>query len=167
MQIHFAKTFPWGNPTHFIEKIWQGLIENSTSVVAFMDKWPYTEMYSQSYPTAKIHTIREDKTDRWKAGKMIHFEQWTGKPYNSKCYHFAPLIPCMGVQEISIRHWPDKAITVWIDGRHFYSTALPENVSRMFELAKNDGFDSIDDFFKWFDKDFTGKIIHWTYFKYY
>ena len=33
-------------------------------------------------------------------------------------------------------------------------------------LAKHDGFNSMEDFFKWFDKDFKGKIIHWTDFRY-
>ena len=30
------------------------------------------------------------------------------------------------------------------------------------ELAKNDGFESVEDFFAYFNKDFKGKIIHWT-----
>lgn len=30
------------------------------------------------------------------------------------------------------------------------------------ELAVNDGFDSDEMFFKWFDKDFDGWLIHWT-----
>jgi len=33
-------------------------------------------------------------------------------------------------------------------------------------LAKNDGFEGIEDFFKWFNEDFKGKIIHWTNYKY-
>ena len=34
------------------------------------------------------------------------------------------------------------------------------------QLAKNDGFDSVQDFFNWFNEDFNGRIIHWTDFKY-
>ena len=30
----------------------------------------------------------------------------------------------------------------------------------------NDGFDSIENFLRWFNKDFEGKIIHWTGFRY-
>jgi hypothetical protein len=33
-------------------------------------------------------------------------------------------------------------------------------------LSVNDGFDSVDDFFEWFNEDFAGKIIHWTDLKY-
>jgi len=33
-------------------------------------------------------------------------------------------------------------------------------------LAENDGFNTASDFLEWFDHDFTGKIIHWTDYKY-
>ena len=36
----------------------------------------------------------------------------------------------------------------------------------MLNLVQNDGFASISDFFKFFNKDYTGKIIHWTDLKY-
>ncbi len=34
------------------------------------------------------------------------------------------------------------------------------------QLAINDGFNSVDDFFQYFNTDFTGKLIHWTDLKY-
>ena len=36
----------------------------------------------------------------------------------------------------------------------------------MLNLVQNDGFASISDFLKFFNKDYTGKIIHWTDLKY-
>ena len=43
----------------------------------------------------------------------------------------------------------------------------PARQENMLQLAKNDGFDSIEDFFKFFTKDiFVYKLIHWTDFKY-
>ena len=39
-------------------------------------------------------------------------------------------------------------------------------LDQMETLAIADGFDSIEDFFKYFTNDFTGKIIHWTDLKY-
>jgi ribonuclease HIII len=33
-------------------------------------------------------------------------------------------------------------------------------------LAQNDGFNTIYDFFAYFNEDFTGKLIHWTDLKY-
>jgi hypothetical protein len=34
------------------------------------------------------------------------------------------------------------------------------------KLSKNEGFNLVDDFFRFFNKDFEGKIIHWTNYKY-
>jgi hypothetical protein len=36
----------------------------------------------------------------------------------------------------------------------------------MIRLARNDGFDSVEDFFSFFPEDFKGKIIHWTDLRY-
>jgi hypothetical protein len=35
-----------------------------------------------------------------------------------------------------------------------------------FNLMKNDGFESAEQFFNWFNGYFKGKIIHWTDLKY-
>ena len=42
-------------------------------------------------------------------------------------------------------------------------TLKPEEIQK---LSLNDGFDSCEDFFAWFNEDFSGKIIHWTPFRY-
>ena len=64
-----------------------------------------------------------------------------------------------------------KGIAIYINNKLYYiqnvdGEADKTNIKRIKILAKNDGFDSVDDFFKWFDKDFNGKIIHWTNKKY-
>lgn len=51
-----------------------------------------------------------------------------------------------------IRHIEDYIPTVIIDNKKL-------SYSEMEQLAINDGFDCIDDFFAWFNTDFTGKII--------
>lgn len=33
-------------------------------------------------------------------------------------------------------------------------------------LALNDGFESVKQFFQWFNEPFVGKLIHWTDSKY-
>ncbi len=35
-----------------------------------------------------------------------------------------------------------------------------------YEYCRKQGFDSVEDFFRWFDTDFKGKIIHWTDLRY-
>lgn len=103
----------------------------------------------------KIHTIREDKSNRWKAGNTIQMA--TGvRTKNYECFAKAS---CLSTQTISIK-WPPRGRTfkspiVKIDGRKLL---IPEVV----KLAHNDGFDHVFDFYKWFNEDFEGKIIHWT-----
>jgi len=103
----------------------------------------------------KIHTIREDKTDRWHEGRPIQF--WYGNPRNVKKnpFHFKDGF-CHSIQKIEI-----KKKCVYIDDREL---KLPSDKVEL--LANQDGFDSLQEFFEWFDKDFVGKIIHWTDFKY-
>ena len=106
----------------------------------------------------KIHTIREDKNNRWVPGMVIHFA--TGvrtKDYQQFWYGH-----CQGIQRISItnaRIDHELTHTVYVNDRLL-------SVAEVGELAKNDGFDNIDEFLEWFMKDgdiiFLGKIIHWT-----
>jgi len=121
----------------------------------------------------KIHTIREDPTDRWKAGNKINFV--TGA--RSKNYNEFYLGECYSVQYISIRHSlmnGKKHIVVTVgdtpqDPKVLYNGARnnPTQHENVLQLAKNDGFDSIENFFKFFRKDiFVHKLIHWTDFKY-
>ncbi len=107
----------------------------------------------------KIHTIRADKNDRWKTGRLIHAA--TG--VRTKNYKEFCLMKCISTQEIKIEYDYIMAlgarVAIWIDGR-------PLPPGQIDQLARNDGFQSTIDFFDWFDKDFEGKIIHWTEFKY-
>jgi hypothetical protein len=103
----------------------------------------------------KIHAICEDKKGKWGDGNVIHFA--TG--VRTKKYKQFLGGVCSGVQKIKIR---PKCCggTVWIDDR-----TLSQTVD-LRRLSSNDGFGSIKEFFEWFDKDFDGKIIHWTDFRY-
>lgn len=119
---------------------------------------------------SKIHTIREDKLNRWKPGNSIHMA--TGvrtKNYNQ----FAERL-CMAVEPFEIFYYPLGTQTtalvvvndmilgkaIWVNCKLTYSNPY------LNLLATNDGFASINEFFEWFDSDFKGKIIHWTDFKY-
>jgi uncharacterized protein YqfB (UPF0267 family) len=100
----------------------------------------------------KKHTIREDKNNRWKAGRVAQFA--TG--VRTKLYNCFMVRTCQSVQLIEISR---EYGFVKIDG-----ILLPP--LRHKELVLNDGFDSVDDFYLWFNKDFYGKIIHFTDLKY-
>ncbi len=107
----------------------------------------------------KVHTIRVDKANRWKAGNNL--EAYNG-PYwkGQKRIKFFEGT-CHSTQAITIRYGDNKLHrpAIEVDG-----TLLSE--LECIHLAINDGFNSLDDFLKWFDDDFTGKIIHWTELKY-
>lgn len=107
----------------------------------------------------KIHTIRRDPHNRWKYGMKIHMA--TGvrtKNYECFCTEFI----CTRVQEIHmIRPKKEWSIPlIYID-----DNAICMETKEM--LAKNDGFNNLEEFCNWFsDEEFLGRIIHWTDFKY-
>lgn len=154
-----------GKPTYFVEKIHKGFRLKELIMKAAID--PNTH-YPRNYNyvakdklSHKIHTIREDKNDRWKPGTKIDFFI---NCRQKDMFRFAPVLPVVSVQKVEIiwigfsdsfRPW------VKIDGKNIY-TIDQIDTKKMLLLAQNDGFDTIEDFFAYFDKDFTGKLIHWT-----
>lgn len=167
-----------GNPTHFVEKVWTGLIIETDLKLADYKKFTIKSIdqlgepmsdYQETLITPKLHTIRTDEKDRWKEGRDIHMVINNRTP---KRFQFAPVVKCLSVQKIQIKHF-EASVEVEIDDEPFglvYHHGLDEGVyewtNTLEKLAVNDGFDSVEAFFKYFDKDFTGKIIHWTNLKY-
>jgi hypothetical protein len=112
----------------------------------------------------KIHTIRSSY-DYWKiyAGREAELVYWEGKPCRSKQKLF-----CMK----TIR----SVVPFASDGRHFWKTycwkGAAENGGGNIDpvlLARNDGFESVDEFYKWFEnykRPALMCIIHFTGFKY-
>jgi hypothetical protein len=103
----------------------------------------------------KIHSIRTDEKNRWKPLILIHFA--TG--VRTKNYNQFKLDTCKSVQTIEIIYYKNYFPIVKIDNRKL-------KFNEIIILAKNDGFNSLSDFFEWFNSDYKGKIIHWTDFKY-
>lgn len=105
--------------------------------------------------TPKLHTILGDPHNRWDEGMVI--EMVINNRTKSR-FQFSPVIKCVSVQEIEIEYingW----LTIRVDGRYLLS------VERI-RLALNEGFHSLEHFKTYFNKDFKGKIIHWTDLKY-
>ncbi len=111
----------------------------------------------------KKHTLREDSHDRWHAGMKMH--QSAG--VRTKQYKLLKLDTCNGTQKIEIIHRSGE-VFIKIDDKHYYNSLDTHynNVMRIVQLFQNDGFDSAEDFFKWFNEDFKGKIVHWTDLRY-
>ena len=184
MLLGFMQKFPWKGedkqpvPTNFREKILAGAgylmssqilsdeIKNKLGVITHPD----------SIYTPKIHTFREDPYNRWKLGMSIQMV-YRGPKY-SILDHFNKGIPelerCVSVQKIkiewfsyhmkpleimSIKGGTSRVPVVKIDDRELSGMELEK-------LAANDGFDSVEDFFRWFKRDWSGKCLHWTDFRY-
>ncbi|MBS4041612.1 MAG: ASCH domain-containing protein [Flavobacteriales bacterium] len=108
----------------------------------------------------KKHTIRLDATNRWKVGMMIQL--WMHSPRNvTKNPHQFETKQCVSIQRIDIVRVDDYLEHTWvfIDGKRL-------NEDQVQQLAWNDGFNSLIDFWMWFEGGFKGKIIHWTDLKY-
>lgn len=121
------------------------------------------EVYQKILP--KFHTIREDKGNRWKAERDI---QLVINNRTKNRYQFAPVIPCVSVQPIKIEYDPKDPVFPNVNvlvstGNNSYKLL---GIYSITQLALNDGFDTVEDFFAWFNKDCTAKIIHWTNLRY-
>lgn len=172
MKVEFTTHWPdkmgdiAGQETHFVEKIWQSFPDDFTH--EYFTEWidhdiyPFSDNAIEMCP--KSHTIRPG--NRWKAGDKIHFQVWTGKPYRSKVFQFAPVIEVKSVQDIKIKHTKYDGKTIFINNEVWWSNWEVIDRNDMQRLAQNDGFDSVEHFFRWFDSDFAGQIIHWTDLKY-
>ncbi len=104
----------------------------------------------------KIHTIRKDKTNRWRSGKTIHMSK-NVRTKDQACFKNSF---CSGTQKIVIK------ASVYINDYRVYIDDREINIMEMQDLCWNDGFANIVEFCQWFKSDFEGKIIHWTDFRY-
>lgn len=184
--LNFMVFFPGKEKkeTRFIEKIHSSLIQNN-----LMGDWFNSEACDKFYKNinksyvldintvaegdAKLHTIREDKTNRWKAGMLIDFFI---NARTKNMLRFAPRVKVVSVQKIEITYFDEQnpkftAQLSKIAAEYYNEVEVVVdnevlNAKAINELVKNDGFVTPEDFFAWFNKDFSGKIIHWTDLKY-
>lgn len=163
-----------GQPNHFEQKIWNcllGIDYDRFSDYLHPDGLPSRSFgilptYKEKIHPAKLHTIREDPHNRWTPGMDIHMV------INNRTkdrFQFAPVLKCVSVQKIEIE-WMNGVAWVSIDNRTFTTfrkaNGRCEYGENAKDLARNDGFPSVEAFFKYFNSDFKGELIHWTNFKY-
>jgi len=158
-----------GKKNYFVEKIFKSFSAYEVIKAGVKETHPYWLSNQTKIPSfskrldknilPKLHTLREDKNDKWEAGNDIHF--WINFRTKNQL-QFAPLIKVTSVQSIVIKNDGgklSKLVSVKVDGKELF----PFQVKK---LAINDGFPDLESFFCWFDKDFKGKIIHWTELRY-
>lgn len=168
MILGFKQYFPWGEPTFFREKIILSagfvLYPNGSlmpivagDIVDF--KIGETE-YQAIQP--KKHTVRDGH--RWKKGMRIHMA--TGvRTKNYNCFNTLPDLQFVkSVQWIGILPHKRNVAIKEFDGKLWKFNFFREDEIETFAL--NDGFDSVDKFWRWFTKPVDGQLIHWTDLKY-
>ena len=169
-----------GKPTYFVEKIHKCFSLREIYMIAALDpSIHYPKDYNfvaKDKKAAKLHTIREDKNDRWQPGTMIDFFI---NCRQKNMFRFAPRIPVVSVQEVFMtKKGNELEITIskvgsYIGGDDFYLYHDAKTI-----LALNDGFDTVEEFTAYFSERinenykqtgngwFKGKIIHWTDLRY-
>lgn len=162
-----------GKPTFFVEKIWNGLslIYKGVTVDDYAGfKTLHVSRFGKMWDSipndldnekAKIHTIRQDKNNRWKVDNQIHF---VINNRSADYFQFAPIMPVKHIQAIRIEYsekelWPVIKID---DHIHLIPEKIFEYYDEVSKIAQNDGFDSLEEFLQFFNSNFEGKIIHWT-----
>lgn len=155
-----------GKPTHFVEKIWEGIFKgiqiNYEGLQIGQKALPKNYIINTHKP--KLHSFREDKNNRWKSGVMIDFFINTR---TKDMFRFAPRIPVVRTQKVEIMYKTAK-LEIYIDDK-LYSTYCQREKkydNKLLVLSQNDGFDTVEEFFEYFNTYFSGKIIHWTDLKY-
>ena len=155
-----------GKSTFFVDRILNGLlysniINHNEHHFLKIDYFKKT-CFQYAIGSAKFHTIRDNSLKRWKPGTKIHF---VINNRTKNRFQFAPIVPVISLQEIQIKYCYNPKTEnfdlpfVLIDGREIKGKELTI-------LANNDGFDTVEDFFEYFNTDITKTIIHWTNFKY-
>lgn len=151
--------------TFFIERIWHYFLYESGQSFNHLHQ-VFLEQYRQKFKSdwdgypdnivnPKLHTIRWETYGAWKIGKTIHPVINCRTPNR---FQFAPELMVKGIQRIWICHTKEGSF-VKIDGKEINSWTL-------YNLAINEGFDSVDDFFAYYRNKLYGIIIHWTDLKY-
>lgn len=163
-----------GQKNYFLEKIWVGLIEKKLGSLTelqdfakkhidkFGDVWDYTrdqDIFEPIIP--KYHTIRKSYL-LFKPGMKLHM---VINNRTKSRFQFAPVLTVQSIQEIEISL--EKRGETWWQAVFVDGKMLNEN--EIYELAMNDGFKTIKDFFSYFcngytkpKSEFKGGIIHWA-----
>ena len=177
-ELKFSQVWPermgeWaGKDTDFRSKIWAMLHDDhgffQYGEMTYEWQTDYNDKVKDSTP--KLHTIRRGQ--KYQAGDIV-------KPISvspdGEEFQFAPEMKIASVQDIEIRGYSDrdsKSFWVRIDSKPFGRIGFSKHTDRVWtneeiiEITSNDGFDAFSQFFKYFNKDFQGQILHFTDLRY-
>lgn len=175
--LTFATKFPSyhpkaGQPTYFVEKIVSGLVaadapEYFTDTIKYCrDKGilsiaALNELYNQPDLPYKHHTIRAGS--RWKVGMKFSPRVWSGAYYRSPMIAIGPDIEIRKIWRVT---FDQTGLFLKDDVGH----DLLVDSLKLDEIARNDGFEKMQDFLDWFQLSprfdqlppFEGQILCWS-----
>lgn len=159
--------FPWGEDTHFIEKLWAMYIKytgmkNIRPYYLEEGKAMGLNIDTKKTFTPKLHTIR-GQSDRFKVDQFIQPFTWTYKPYKKNPdptipaqFDFMPPLKIVSKQRFEIK-----------SDHHVYIDDICQDLNAVEKLAINDGFKDVGQFFRYFNKPVENmEIRHFTELKY-
>jgi hypothetical protein len=122
-----------------------------------------TYLEEQIIDGTKIHSLREDPKGRWRKGRSIQMATGVrSKQYEQFNKGLERLETCTGIQHCSMTYHADEVLKILVDDR----SLMPHEIQ---DLIKNDGL-TRKHFVEWFfpkkNQEWSGKIIHWTNFRY-
>lgn len=170
MKLPFMLKFPWGEDTHFIEKLWAMRTPDEINYLRInyeKQANDYKIDFASNYFKPKIHTIRP-ASDRYKVGQFVQPFVWTYKPYKRNPdpsiqaqFDFMPPIKIVSKQRFDLKFgFGGYSVMFYIDGRKLSNDEIEI-------LAINDGFDDGDQFLQYFNKPVENmEIRHFTSLKY-
>lgn len=117
----------------------------------------------------KIHTFRgnykywQNIVRQVNAGEaVLSLREWSGLPYKSKQQEIVKFTK-LGIQKVKFRkNKGGNKVSIRFDAQKKSSITILNPVS----VAKNDGFDQVNDFINWFPAKFDGCVLHFTDFRY-
>lgn len=170
----FSRVFPSyhprkGEPTYFIEKVWQSLYNMGKIDNCLGSPYLEKELEIFSNPShfinAKWHTIRAGK--HFKVGDYFSPRVWLDKPYISKQIAIAPDLQIKKIWDYEVK-CPSKDVEQWFLNGTMVSESNEYmqqwfNANLIKEIAKNDGLE-LADFLSWFKhpSNFSGQILCWS-----
>lgn len=165
MTLGYSQQFKDGTPSYFMEKILIGLMGSRFTLEPVLA----SDVEAEQYFEPKIHSIREDRHNRWFAGRDIH-HVYNARRSGRICFLKNK---CISTQRIIIKT-EVSIIGVDSNGRDVKMGTQPlvmvdgrtMSARQVEAIAINDGFPSVQAFFSWFNRDFSGIIIHWTKHRY-
>lgn len=173
LQVWPEKMGEWaGGDTWFSEKVVSCMhFKNKigAEINPFLqNRGPFIEYVIAFEGDEKLHAIESGK--KYKAGDIA-------KPISvspdGKEFQFAPELKIVSVQDIEISY-DRKSDPRWahvviggVMGIIFPYLFINEYENTSLEaIVENDGFESIDQFFQYFNEDFEGQILHFTDLRY-